>query len=163
LSRWCSPTHIKKAFLDAYPGPFSGPGLNVSKFSNFSGKLYEAISGATSAILQDLQSVRGITNALVVCSDGTQVTAGSEEDQLAIVANLQPVTTIAHDIMAAKKDRAKLITIAMSRQNVFVLVLGDQALVTICRKKAGSELMAEIKKSGRLISQVYALADSLVS
>lgn len=45
-----------------------------------------------------MQNNRGVTTAIVVHDDGTAIMPPKEEDQVGIVANLQPMITFSTDI-----------------------------------------------------------------
>lgn len=45
-----------------------------------------------------VKSIRGISNALLIYDDGMALSAGSADDELGIVANLQAMITFASDI-----------------------------------------------------------------
>jgi len=126
---------ILRTFMEKFADvSFSGT-LNVTTFSGFSTRLLEAIHNSVRAIAQQLQLARGVTNALVIYDDGTAIIHNHEEDQLGVVANLQPLITFSTDIMQAKKDKPKVITLEMSNRIVFVHRVGGEAsLVTVCRK-----------------------------
>lgn len=90
---------ILRSFIESFPDiSFQGT-LNVTTFSSFVGKLFDAIQNSVRAIVQQLQTQRGINSALVVYDSGQSImTVAQEEDQLGIVANLTPIITLSTDI-----------------------------------------------------------------
>jgi len=132
-------SQILRSFSETFAETSFTGTVNVAMFSGFVSKLFDAIQNSVRSIVQNLQSNRGIQSALVVFDDGTAVLPPQvqEEDQLGLVANLQPLITLSSDIMMAKKDRTESIQLELSeRYLVFVHRVTDGAsLVAICRKK----------------------------
>jgi len=156
---------ILRSFLDTFSDvSFSGT-LNVATFSSFNSKVFDAINSSVKSVVQQLQSQRGINGALVVFDDGTAVMPAQEEDQLGIVANLQPILTLSTDIMQARsKETPQVIQLEMSRQVIYVLrsATGEASLVAICRKSVNpSVYMPAIEKAAATLDKVFALARSL--
>eukprot|EP01114_Cavostelium_apophysatum_P012174 TRINITY_DN2701_c0_g1_i1.p1 TRINITY_DN2701_c0_g1~~TRINITY_DN2701_c0_g1_i1.p1 ORF type:complete len:256 (-),score=29.08 TRINITY_DN2701_c0_g1_i1:61-828(-) len=156
-------TQILASFLESFPEhSFSGT-LNLSIFSGFTSKIFDAIQNAVSSIIMQLQTVRGIIHALVMFDDGTAVmSSNQEEDQLGIVANLQPLITFSTDIMMSKRERPKLVTLDMARQIVFVHRIGEACLVAVCKKNLKSpNYQSSIDHSVIMLTKVFALSRSL--
>jgi len=155
-------TQILASFLEAFPDqPFSGT-VNTTLFSGFTSKIFDAISNSVQSIVLQLQYVRGVIHALVMFDDGTAVMPNQEEDQLGIVANLQPMITFSTDIMMSKKERPKLLTLDMSRQLVFVHRIGEACLVVVCKKNIKSPNYAPaIDHAVIMLTKVFALSRSL--
>jgi len=169
---------ILQSFEETFPdSTFSGTNaaINLTTFNTFSSKIFDAIQGAVQTIVQQLQGVRGINSALVLFDDGTAVTqVQQEDDQLGLVANLQPLITFSTDIMSLKKDRSKELMFSVSRQVVFVHRVGssdgythsvsshDAALVVICRKSVKpSAYKDNINRAIDMLNKVFALSRSL--
>jgi hypothetical protein len=95
-----------------------------------------------------VQSNRGVTSVVVLYEDGTAVMPALEEDQLGIIANIQPMITFSNDIseysvkfrrllmnvVSARKERAKAISIGMNKYLVVIHKVGDAHLIVVCRK-----------------------------
>jgi len=155
---------ILRSFIESFPDiSFQGT-LNVATFSSFVGKLFDAIQNSVRAIVQQLQSQRGINSALVVYDNGQSVmTVAQEEDQLGIVANLTPIITLSTDILQAKtKERPELITLEMSKQIVIICRVGDASLVSICRKSTNpTHYQPAIERAAVMLEKVFSLERAL--
>jgi len=155
-------SQILSSFLEAFADhAFSGT-VNTTLFSGFTSKIFDAIQNSVQAIVMQLQYVRGISHALVMFDDGYAVMPNQEEDQLGIVANLQPMITFSTDILMSKKERPKLLTLEMSRQLVFVHRIGEACLVVVCKKNLKSpNYRPAILHAVNMLSKVFALSRSL--
>jgi len=153
---------ILRSFLEAYSDHgFSGT-VNTAAFTGFNSKIFEAITSSTKTILQQLQTQRGITSCLLVYEDGTSEMPVQEEDQLAIVANLQPLLTIGNDIMLQKKQRTKEIVMEMSKHTVVVNRLSEASLVCICRKNVSPRVYTpNIQRAVAMLENVFSLSHAL--
>jgi len=158
-------SQILRSFLDTFNDvSFSSGTVNVSMFSVFSSKILDAISQSIIVILQDVQRNKGVQSALLIYDDGTAKTPMQEEDQFGFVANLQPIITISTDIMLAKKDRPKFLSLEMQSRVVIIHKVRDASLVCVCRKsKSPSVYMPAIEHARCLLENVMALSHALSS
>jgi hypothetical protein len=158
-------TQILRSFIENFSEvSFTGT-LNVKTFSGFTSKLFDAIQNSIRSIVQNLQTTRGITTALVVYDDGTAVMPPQlqEEDQLGIIANLQPLITFSTDIISSKKDRPECIHLEMERHIVFINKVSDISLVSICKKSIKyTTYMPAIQKALIMLDKVLVLSRSLL-
>jgi len=154
---------ILRSFIEQFNEADFNHTINTSKFNAFSGKIAEAMGQSTKAVLQQVKSIRGISNALLIYDDGVAVSAGSSDDELGIVANLQAMITFASDIMLAKEDRPRVITLEMARQTVLVHRVANAAsLVCMCRKnKDPSVYKNKIINAVNLLEKVFLLSSNL--
>eukprot|EP01132_Coremiostelium_polycephalum_P001447 gene1447-1824_t len=136
---------------------------NVSKFSSFSNKIYDAISNSPKAIVLQLRSNRGIQNSIAVYNDGKSVTSGGgTEDQLGMIANLQAMLSFSNDILLSKGDRPKEVILDMVNNTVIVSRAGQVSLVCICKKnKEPSIYRKAIDDAVVLLDKVFLLLSYL--
>jgi len=152
---------ILRSFLATFSGQDWSRVANVSVFSTFGGKLYDAITSSVLTILQQLQGIRGINNSLVVFDDPgvPAVTPIQEEDQLGIVANLGPLLTVSTDLMAERHDRPKYISVEMGGKMVNIIKVTNACLVLLCRKNVNPSVYGPaIDKATLLLERVFALS-----
>jgi len=159
-------TQILRAFLEMFSDVnFSVSAMNVTSFIIFNNKLLDAIGSSVKNILSELQSNRAVKNALVIYDNGKKIETPiqEEEDQFALIANLQNMISSSKDIMAAKKKEIpKVLTLEMTTYIVFVHRVVNSSLVSICRKaKAPSLYMPSILQSLELLEKVFKLIYSL--
>jgi len=159
-------SQILRSFVENFPEQSFTGTLNVASFGGFVSKLFDAIQNSVRSIVQNLQSNRGVQSALVVFDDGLAVLPpqAQEEDQLGLVANLQPLITLSADIMMAKKDRTESIQLELSERYVVFIhrVTEGASLVSICRKSIkASTFMPAVTKAVHMLDQVLALSRSL--
>jgi len=156
---------ILRSFVELYSDAegFSHNSLNTSKFNSFSSKIVEAMGHSAKTVLQQVKSIRGISNALLIYDDGVALSAGSADDELGIVANLQAMITFAGDIMLAKEDRPKVITLEMARQTVIVHRVANAAsLVCLCRKNKDPAIYkSKVIGAVSLLEKVFLLTSNL--
>jgi predicted regulator of Ras-like GTPase activity (Roadblock/LC7/MglB family) len=157
-------SQILRSFVDTFPDiNFTGT-LNVASFSSFSTKVYDAIHNSIRSVVQQLQTQRGVNVALVVFDDGTAVVPAQEEEQLGVIANLQPILTLSADIMQTKsKEMPVEILLEMSRQVVYVHRIGESSsLVSICRKSVNPSVYKPfIEKAVSTLGKVFVLSRAL--
>jgi len=153
---------ILTSFMETFPdSTFSGT-LNIGMFSGFTSKMFDAIQGSVNTIVQQLQGVRGVNSCLVLFDDGTAVMPTQEDDQLGVVANLQPLITLSTDLMASKKERPKLLTLETSRQIVYIHRVGEASLMAICRKSIKSPAYKPaINHAVTMLNKVFVLSRAL--
>jgi len=85
-----------------------------------------------------------------------------EDDQLGVVANLQPLITLSTDLMASKKERPKLLTLETSRQIVYIHRVGEASLMAICRKSIKSPAYKPaINHAVMMLNKVFVLSRAL--
>jgi len=154
---------ILRSFIELYSDADFSHTLSVAKFNSFSNKVVEAMGQSAKTVLQQVKNIRGISNALLLYDDGISLSAGSADDELGIVANLQAMITFASDIMLAKEDRPRIITLEMARQTVLVhRVAHSASLVCVCRKnKDSSVYKSKIIGAVQLLEKVFLLSANL--
>lgn len=137
--------------------------LSPARFASFASKIVEAMGQSSKAVLQQVKAIRGISNALLLYDDGMALSAGSADDELGIVANLQAMITFASDIMLAKEDRPRIITLEMARQTVLVHRVGHYAsLVCLCRKNKDPAIYKQkVIGAVNLLEKVFVLSSNL--
>jgi len=154
---------ILRSFIETFGNDLSfGGSVNVGLFRGFVSKIFDAIQNSVRAILQQLQSYRTIQIALLVYDDGIAVTPSQEEDQLSLVANVQPLVTLSNNIMMPKKDHPELISMEMNRQIVYIHRVGEASLVAVCKKSAKASLYKPLLlRAVSMLEKVFSLSNKL--
>jgi len=153
---------ILRTFLEVFADFVFTGSVNTSAFTSFNSKIYEAITNSTKNILQQLQAKRGLTSCILVYDDGSSEMPVQEDDQLAIVANLQPLLTVSNDIMLLRKERSKEIIMEMSKHTIVISKLSEGSLVCVCRKNVSPKVYAlHIQKAISMLENVFSLSQAL--
>jgi hypothetical protein len=156
-------TSILRSFLETFPDVNFSGAPNVATFNAFGNRIFDAINNSVKSILQQLQTSKGVSSAIVLSDNYSEsVVATSEEDPLGMVANLAPILSSSQSLFSHLKQQPKVISLEMSRQVVFVHKIEDHFLVTICKKNVNPPIyIPAIEKSILLLEKVFTLAKDL--
>eukprot|EP01104_Vermistella_antarctica_P003716 TRINITY_DN1397_c0_g1_i1.p1 TRINITY_DN1397_c0_g1~~TRINITY_DN1397_c0_g1_i1.p1 ORF type:complete len:248 (+),score=59.24 TRINITY_DN1397_c0_g1_i1:523-1266(+) len=156
-------SEILQSFIEEYGEQVDFGTAQPARFRGFSSRLVDSISGSVQSILRELQSTKGVEDALFVYDDGQKTYSGGQmDDQLSIIANLQAITTFSSSIMQQKQDVPTSISMDMTRQVVFISRIGDASLVCVCRKAVNRSVYEpSLNQSVIMLSKVRELVSNL--
>ena len=133
--------------------------VNLKMFQGFGGQFNGIVRGCVQPVLAEVGAHKWCTLAVLI-ANGAVVHATERVDEVAVVANVQPLLTATSALL---ESRAAFITLDAAKWRIFIAAIGESAQLVVVGKAKTAETKAApaVQKAVDLLGQVYALLENI--